>query len=130
MKVCIVGSSRCGTTVLREALHRHDELSIINETHWLPKMFEFYGTRRVPYDQLLNLAERTAWDSGKDLFSVNLAYSPFESRDELMLALTSRLSRLGSISIQEFSAVFGHTGGQVLYLASFLPRAIRLAVDR
>ncbi|MGH7834224.1 MAG: sulfotransferase, partial [Candidatus Binatia bacterium] len=43
MFVCIVGTSRCGTTLLRQMMHEHPDLVVFRETHWLPKLVEFFG---------------------------------------------------------------------------------------
>lgn len=116
MFVCIVGTSRCGTSVLRELLHSHPELCIFRETHWLPKMVEFYGHQRVPAQQLLKIIEKTTWDSGEDLLSVNLEFSPYPTREDLVLALRAEFEKLGGwFNIREFHSIlarvlFGHDG--------------------
>ncbi len=103
MKVCIVGTSRCGTTLLRSMLHQHPELKLFNETHWLPKMYEQYGHQKVTWHELLAIAEKTSWDTGRDLFDVNQEYSVFSSRDELLQAFRAELRKTGHLTIAEFS---------------------------
>ena len=106
MHCCIVGTSRCGTTLLRKLLHDSGEISLFNETHWIPKMFEVFGTQKVSGRQLLHIAENTTWDSGKDLFTVNAEHSCFSSREELVKAFEDALNQAGPVGIPEFSEIF------------------------
>ena len=106
MRVCIVGTSRCGTTVMREILHAHPDLAVLNETHWLPRMFEFVGRERVDWRILFDIAARTSWDSGEDLFSVNRAGTAHADTAALVEALRSELAKRSRVTIQEFSAAF------------------------
>ncbi|MDO6746273.1 sulfotransferase family protein [Gilvimarinus sp. 1_MG-2023] len=108
MKICIVGTSRCGTTLLRGLIHSHPDIFVFNETHWLPKMFEFVGTQRVHYKRLLQIAEKTTWDSGRNLFDVNLAYSKHDSYDSLCADLHQRLRNRGFVTIPEFMTEFAY----------------------
>lgn len=67
-------------------------------------MFEFFGTQQVPAYELLAVAEKTTWDSGKDLFSVNLTYSQFDTREALMEELNKQLGNR-QLTIQKFSNI-------------------------
>lgn len=91
--------------MLRHMMHAHPALVVFRETHWLPKMIEFFGTQRVAPESLLSVVEKTTWDSGEDLLSVNLAYSKFETKEALLAALRSEFKRSGHLTIQEFSSV-------------------------
>jgi len=90
-------------------LHRHPRLALFNETHWLPRMYEFYGTTTVRWSDLLSVALRTTWSSGRDLFDVNLEYSAFDTREELVDELSSRLARRGYLGVREFHEVAAET---------------------
>lgn len=109
MFVCIVGTSRCGTTLLRHMMHDHPDLVVFRETHWLPKLIECFGTQKVPPEALLAVVEKTTRVGGEDLLSVNLAYSPFETKQDLLAALRSALGRSGYLTIQAFSALLVRT---------------------
>ncbi|MDO3383257.1 sulfotransferase family protein [Gilvimarinus algae] len=102
MKICIVGTSRCGTTLLRNLIHSHPDISVFNETHWIPRMFEFFGTQRVNYKRLIDVAEKTTWDTGKNLIDVNSAYSHHDSNTSLRAELYRRLEVRKLLTISEF----------------------------
>ena len=59
MKFCVVGTGRCGTNLLQRLLNHHPDLFVFNETHWIPKMFEFFGTGAADVDTLLSIVKRT-----------------------------------------------------------------------
>lgn len=44
MHFCIVGTGRCGSTFLKNILNLHPDVFVFNETHWIPKMYEIFGT--------------------------------------------------------------------------------------
>ena len=52
MEVCLVGTGRCGTTLLRELLHRHPGLYVFDETHWVPQLDRLFGSRAVSVERL------------------------------------------------------------------------------
>jgi hypothetical protein len=105
MQVCIVGTSRCGTTLLRNLLDRHPSIGLFNETHWIPKMYEFYGTQRVHWKHLFDIAEKTTWDTGRDLFSVNAEITGYGNRDEVIRDFSLALKKKGKVNIQEFNQI-------------------------
>jgi len=59
MKFCIVGTGRCGTRLLRTMLNSHPDLFVFNETHWIPKLYEFFGTSKVETRLMLDIVGRT-----------------------------------------------------------------------
>lgn len=105
MFTCVVGASRCGTTLLRNMMHAHPELVMYRESHWLPKLVEFFGYQRVPAESILEIVEKTTWDSGIDLLSVNLEYSKFDSKEELLSKLRYEFRNHGLLTIQDFSSI-------------------------
>lgn len=106
MRLCIVGTSRCGTTLTRALLHEHPQLSLFNETHWLPKMHEIAGRQPVHWRILHDIASKTTWDTGKDLYSVNAALAGYKSKDELISHLKRLLKAREYLTIQQFSEAF------------------------
>lgn len=109
MDVCIVGTSRSGSTLVRELLHESGGLALFNETHWLPRMYEHVGGQRVDWRILCDIAEKTGWDSGTDLFTVNCAFTSFLDRDALLRAFHAALAERGRVTIQEWSRSFAET---------------------
>ncbi len=109
MRLCIVGTSRCGTTLTRALLHEHSALKMLNETHWLPKMVEVAGNEPVQWQILHQIAAATSWDSGKDLYSVNAMLSGHQDKEEFLAKLESALRAKGNLTIQEFSEIFAET---------------------
>lgn len=64
MRFCIVGTGRCGTTLLWRMLNAHPDLFVYRETHWLPALHEAFGLRAVPTGALLDLVARTRFVTG------------------------------------------------------------------
>lgn len=59
MKFFIVGSGRCGSTLLCRMLNRHPDLWVFNETHWIPKLHEFFGTGHGLAPEMLAIVDNT-----------------------------------------------------------------------
>ena len=64
MKFCIVGTGRCGTRLLRAMLIKHPDLYVFNETHWIPELYNRFGTLPVPVSALLDVVARTVHVNG------------------------------------------------------------------
>jgi hypothetical protein len=64
VKFCIVGTGRCGTTLVRTMLDRHPAVFVHDETHWVPKMWEKIGAGRAPGRELLGVVLRTQHVTG------------------------------------------------------------------
>ena len=65
MRFCIVGTGRCGTTLLRNILSEHPTVAVFNETHWIPKLYEFFGTGTGPVADMIDIVRRTTFANGK-----------------------------------------------------------------
>ena len=63
MRFCIVGTGRCGTTLLRDILNDHPTVAVFNETHWIPKIYEFFGTGTEPIADMIDIVRRTTFAS-------------------------------------------------------------------
>lgn len=64
MRFCIVGTGRCGTTLLWQMLNAHPELFVYRETHWIPALHEAFGLRVAPAGSMLDLVARTRFVTG------------------------------------------------------------------
>lgn len=62
---CIIGTGRCGSTLLQRMLDRHPELFVFPETHWLPKLVEWFGHGPAPVEDQLAVLRRTRHVGGK-----------------------------------------------------------------
>jgi hypothetical protein len=65
MIFCVVGTGRCGSTALGRALNTHPEVFVFPESHWIPKMYEFFGTGTGPVEALLDIVLRTTHVTGQ-----------------------------------------------------------------
>lgn len=90
MDFFIVGTSRSGSTLLRNMLSRHPRVGVVNESHWLPRMYEFFGTGSARVEEILQIIDKTHWDSGKRVIDVNLELAGM-AWDELLTRLRRRL---------------------------------------
>lgn len=64
MRFVLVGTGRCGTTLLLRMLNRHPDLFVMRESHWIPKMFEHYGAGTAPVEDLLRIVLHTTHVTG------------------------------------------------------------------
>jgi hypothetical protein len=90
MLFCIVGSGRCGTTLLTRMLNEHPRLHVINETHWIPKLFEFFGLGRATSAEMLAIVEMTNHVNGRPTTPLSPA-----QRDAV-------LAMSGEVTVREF----------------------------
>lgn len=65
MKLCIVGTGRCGTTLIWRMLNDHPDLFVFRETHWLPALHEAFGTTPASTEAMLDLVKRTRFVTGE-----------------------------------------------------------------
>lgn len=108
MYLCIVGTSRSGSTLFRDLMNSGN-LKTFNETQWLPSMYELYGDMKVPYQWLLDVAKETRFANDKDLFTANLEGSRFTCKDSLLDELELKLKALVNTNIQDFYEVYAET---------------------
>jgi len=90
MRFCIVGTGRCGSTLLRNMLNMHPETFVFPETHWIPKMYEMFGEQPANPESLMSIVQRTHHVTGKPVTSI-------ESAD-----LESGLGGMGTPTVREF----------------------------
>ncbi|WP_299193769.1 sulfotransferase [uncultured Litoreibacter sp.] len=80
MKFCIVGTGRCGTTLLWRMMNSHPDLFVFRETHWIPTLFERFGIQTVPSEALMDIVQRTNHVTGDPVVpfsAAEFAASPF-----------------------------------------------------
>jgi hypothetical protein len=68
MHGCIVGTGRCGSTLLWDMLNRHPDLFVFRESHWIPKMYEFFGQGPGPVEILSRIVLHTTHVNGERVF--------------------------------------------------------------
>ncbi|REJ84685.1 MAG: sulfotransferase [Acidobacteria bacterium] len=71
MRFCIVGTGRCGSTMLRDLLALHPDGFVFRETHWIPILWERCGERPVRLDRLLEVVQRTRFVDGSKVTEVD-----------------------------------------------------------
>jgi LPS sulfotransferase NodH len=64
VRFCIVGTGRCGSTLLQRMMNSHPELYVFPETHWIPKMYEWFGSSVARTELLLDIVRRTKHVNG------------------------------------------------------------------
>jgi len=97
MRFFVVGSGRCGTTMLWRMLNLHPDLFVFRETHWHPKLFELHGLGTAPPAEMLDVVERTCFIEGQPTTAIDA---------ELRAALLG----LGpKVTVRQFSDALGQT---------------------
>ncbi|MGR9098974.1 MAG: sulfotransferase family protein [Gammaproteobacteria bacterium] len=71
MRFCIVGTGRCGSSLLRNILNRNPDVFVFNETHWIPKLYERFGTEQGHPEEFLNMVDRFFHATGKRITDVD-----------------------------------------------------------
>ena len=59
MQFCIVGTGRCGSTFFKNMFNLHPDIFVFNETHWIPKMYEMFGTGHARPEELARILLNT-----------------------------------------------------------------------
>ena len=91
MRFFIVGSGRCGSRLLTRMLNEHPDLFVIDERHWIPKLYEFFGSGRAPVCEMLDIVERTR-------------HVDASRTTPLSAALSSELRSIGGlVTVREFA---------------------------
>ena len=85
---------------MRDLFNVHPHIFVYDETHWIPKMFEFFGTGEAEVDSLIEIIRRTYHVTGV----------PVTELDEAELA--TELSGRTRITVAEFCNVLGNSFAQ------------------
>ena len=59
MQCCVAGTGRWGSKLLRNMFNMHPDIYVYDETHRIPKMFEFLGTGEADVNSLVEIIRRT-----------------------------------------------------------------------
>jgi hypothetical protein len=93
----IVGTSRSGSTLVRHMLAAHAEVAVLNESHWVPRLWQTFGDSSAPVDELMAIVAETRWDSGRRVVDVNLEIAG-RSLDAVVGRLGERLGASASVA--------------------------------
>jgi sulfotransferase family protein len=97
MHFCITGTGRCGTKLLRNIFNAHPHIYVYDETHWIPRMFEFFGTGEAKVDSLIEIIRHTYHVTGVRVTELNEAY------------LTTELAGRTRMTVAEFCDILGNS---------------------
>jgi hypothetical protein len=101
----VVGTGRCGTTMLRNILRAHPHVYIPLETHWIPILFHTFGLRRVRPQLIFDMIERTYMARGRTALQRILGENGL-ALDELRVAMSRQLPTDGLADVREFMNEF------------------------
>lgn len=86
----VVGTGRSGTTMFRNLLRQAPGVFIPRETHWLPILWNEFGTRSVPTARVQDMVDRVYMAKGRTAFE-RIALEAKRSTDDLRAAVSSRV---------------------------------------
>lgn len=90
MDFFIVGTSRSGSTLLRNILNGHPDVAVLNESHWLPHIHETMGVGPAPVERFIEVVENTYWDTGQLVIDANVDWSD-TTHDDVLQRVRDRL---------------------------------------
>lgn len=61
----VVGTGRCGTTLVRKLLREHPDVHIPKETHWIPILDDLFGEREIEPDAFFRALRSVYMAKGK-----------------------------------------------------------------
>ncbi|MGH0034790.1 MAG: sulfotransferase family protein [Myxococcota bacterium] len=65
----VVGTGRCGSTLLRKLLRVHPDLHLPKETHWIPILHDFFGAREIEADEFFAAIRSVYMAKGKTAYA-------------------------------------------------------------
>jgi hypothetical protein len=72
MKFVVVGSGRCGTSFVRDALNAHPDCYVCSESYWHVALLEKYGMAPAPVESLLADLQAVRFHDGRSTLDANL----------------------------------------------------------
>jgi hypothetical protein len=103
----VVGTGRCGSTLLRDLLNLHPEIfAPAAESHWIPWQYERCGSRRHPLTVYTDVVERVFYVTGELTVDV-MAAGIGISRRQLFAAAGARLSQQNPTIVEFNDALYG-----------------------
>src|SRR5262249_23223047 len=96
---------RSGTTMFRNLLRLHPRVHLPRETHWIPILFNAFGMRRVPIDELLALIQQVYMAKGRTAMERILQEEKL-SVEDVVSQLRTLLPADGLASISQFMGGF------------------------
>lgn len=94
--VFIIGTGRCGSTLLQKMLDTHHEIFVYPETHWIPHLYHQFGSSRQRLITFLDVVARTKHVNG----------APTTAIDTKLTVAAQTEKRL--YSVREFCDFFGN----------------------
>jgi hypothetical protein len=103
----VVGTGRCGSTLLRDLLNLHPEIfAPAAESHWIPLQFEICGSRRHPVATYTDIVERVFYDTGELTVDV-MAAGVGTSRRQLFVSAGASLAQEAPTIVEFNDALYG-----------------------
>jgi hypothetical protein len=97
----IVGTGRCGTTLVRNILNLNSDIYIPTESHWIPILYEMYGMAKYSYDFYMDVVNRTYY--ANNTLTINRMLEKADvSKTEFENLLRTKFEK-NAVSIVEFN---------------------------
>jgi len=106
IKFFVIGTGRCGTTLVRDILRLHPDIYVPTESHWIPIQYEICGQLRNSVTLYTDIIERVFFFDGR-LTVDGIAAEIGASRAELFEATRAALAQETSTVVEFNDALYG-----------------------
>lgn len=65
----LVGTGRCGSSMLRKLISEHADVHVPQETHWIPILYDFFGLREIGVDEFVTAVRGVYMAKGKTAYN-------------------------------------------------------------